>query len=219
MKYSEGDQIKKVRPGNGPLSYVGLVSTITNLSKHGCNLSKESGFFTFGYLDENYIKIGDKRHSVILITNDGTTTTAKLREGKNTLNTATATCNPSDTFDQYEGARIALARLFDVDPFSQDKPAYREVKRAAKVGEYIKVTSDSIGVTAREICKVIRDPGFEVGRVYVRTKRGTCYGAEGDGPVTLLDMYEYVVLEGYTPPQEPEKPVEVIANGERYVKA
>lgn len=49
----------------------------------------------------------------IIITTDGTTTTARLMEGKTTLRTATATCSPSDTFDFDKGARLAFDRLID----------------------------------------------------------------------------------------------------------
>lgn len=49
----------------------------------------------------------------IIITTDGTTTTARLIEGKTTIKTATATCSPDDTFDFDKGARLAFDRLVD----------------------------------------------------------------------------------------------------------
>lgn len=47
----------------------------------------------------------------IIITTDGTTTTARLIEGKTTIKTATAKCSPEDTFDFDKGARLAFDRL------------------------------------------------------------------------------------------------------------
>ena len=49
---------------------------------------------------------------VIVITTDGTTTTATKQEGKNVIRTATAKCSPADTYDYATGANLALGRLF-----------------------------------------------------------------------------------------------------------
>lgn len=56
---------------------------------------------------------------VIVITSDGVTTTATRRIGKTIQATATAKCNPGDTFDFEEGARIAFERLCGRDPFPE----------------------------------------------------------------------------------------------------
>ena len=61
---------------------------------------------------------------VIVITSDGVTTTATRRIGKTIQATATAKCNPSDTFDFDEGARIAFERLCGRDPFPEKPEAY-----------------------------------------------------------------------------------------------
>lgn len=66
-----------------------------------------------------------EKHPVIVITTDGKTTTATMREGKKIVKTATATCSDKDTFDYDEGARIAFERLQGRDPFPKEqKPAY-----------------------------------------------------------------------------------------------
>lgn len=62
---------------------------------------------------------------VIVITSDGVTTTATRRIGKTIQATATAKCNPGDTFDFDEGARIAFERLCGRDPFPE-KPERTE---------------------------------------------------------------------------------------------
>ena len=56
---------------------------------------------------------------VIVITSDGVTTTATRRIGKAIQAIATAKCNPGDTFDFEEGARIAFERLCGRDPFQE----------------------------------------------------------------------------------------------------
>lgn len=61
---------------------------------------------------------------VIVITSDGVTTTATRRIGKAIQATATAKCNPGDTFDFDEGARIAFERLCGRDPFPEKPKAY-----------------------------------------------------------------------------------------------
>lgn len=61
---------------------------------------------------------------VIVITSDGVTTTATRRIGKAIDATATAQCNPGDTFDFDEGARIAFERLCGRDPFPEKPKAY-----------------------------------------------------------------------------------------------
>lgn len=61
---------------------------------------------------------------VIVITSDGVTTTATRRIGKEIQATATAKCNPGDTFDFDEGARIAFERLCGRDPFPEKPKAY-----------------------------------------------------------------------------------------------
>lgn len=60
---------------------------------------------------------------VIVITTDGKTTTATMRQGKKVLKTGYARCNDKDTFDFEEGARIAFERLQGREPFPpEEKP-------------------------------------------------------------------------------------------------
>lgn len=49
----------------------------------------------------------------IVITTDGKTTTAKMYNGKDGVETAIARCSPDDEFDFATGAKIALDRLFE----------------------------------------------------------------------------------------------------------
>lgn len=57
---------------------------------------------------------------VITITTDGRSTLAMkaTHRGEDIeVNTGMANCRPGDVYSEYEGARIALARLYGVDPF------------------------------------------------------------------------------------------------------
>lgn len=81
---------------------------------------------------------------VIVITSDGVTTTATRRIGKAIDVTATAQCNPGDTFDFDEGARIAFERLCGRDPFPEKPKAYN----------------------GRMICAESPYPWWTVGRIY-----------------------------------------------------
>ena len=65
----------------------------------------------------------------ITITRSGNTVAAMMhtQEGESgTMNVQTATCNPKDKFSLYEGARIALARLFGQDPFPYPDGGFKE---------------------------------------------------------------------------------------------
>ena len=70
-------------------------------------------------------------HPTIVITTDGKTTTATLREGKSIIKAVTATCHPDDDFSLATGATLALNRLMygtDYNPaevaFEDEKPRY-----------------------------------------------------------------------------------------------
>ena len=57
---------------------------------------------------------------VVTITTDGRTTLAMKashRDEDIQVSTGTANCRPGDVYSEYEGARIALARLYGLDPF------------------------------------------------------------------------------------------------------
>lgn len=66
---------------------------------------------------------------------DGMITTATLKRGGRDVKTAEARCNPKDTYSRAEGARVAVARLFEKKR-KEDKP--KESKREQgkpKVGD------------------------------------------------------------------------------------
>lgn len=117
---------------------------------------------------------------------------------KSTGEKAEANCNPADEFDFRTGAKLAFNRLMgeDVKPDN----GVREVKRKAKVGEYIKIVDAHpylIPYKNGDIFKVIStgEP------VVVIEKDGT--------PATSAWNKEYVVLENYKPEEKKEDDSEI----------
>ena len=111
-----------------------------------------------------------------------------------------AKCSPEDEFDFYTGAKLALDRLFD--------KGVREVKRPAKVGEYVKIlNSDYEGFEDKgKIFKVSATYGDVIGIHWTDVDAALSPG--GDGCYCYM-LDAYVVLENYKPENEvKEKPVE-----------
>lgn len=113
---------------------------------------------------------------------------------KSTGEKAEAKCNPADEFDFRTGAKLAFNRLMgeDVKPDN----GVREVKRKAKVGEYIKIVDAHpylIPYKNGDVFKVIStsEPGVVI------EKDGT--------PVTSAWHREYVVLENYRPEEKEQE--------------
>lgn len=113
---------------------------------------------------------------------------------KSTGEKAEANCNPADEFDFRTGAKLAFNRLMgeDVKPDN----GVREVKRKAKVGEYIKIVDAHpylIPYKNGDVFKVIStsEPGVVI------EKDGT--------PVTSAWHREYVVLENYRPEEKEQE--------------
>lgn len=130
---------------------------------------------------------------------------------KSTGEKSEAKCNPADEFDFRTGAKLAFSRLMCEDN------GVREVKRKAKVGEYIKI------VDAKP-CWISYKNGdvFKVVSVY---KSGVEIKKDGK-PVIAAWHREYVVLENYKPEEKAQENddseihvgdmVEVIHRGECY---
>lgn len=133
----------------------------------------------------------------IVIYSNGTETIAL---NKATGEKAVAKCSPDDTYDFYTGARLAFDRL--------TKPPVKEVKRAAKAGEYVKIVSISEDTT---------DVDIKIGDILlIKTVEGT-WAHYGEYAGQFLYESEYVVLEGYVPEKiekkKPETPIRKRYNG------
>lgn len=109
---------------------------------------------------------------------------------KSTGEKAEANCNPADEFDFRTGAKLAFNRLMgeDVKPDN----GVREVKRKAKVGEYIKIVD----------AKPFLIP-YENGEIFIviGVNDATC---EVENSVKICHTWhsEYVVLENYKPEEK-----------------
>lgn len=111
---------------------------------------------------------------------------------KSTGEKAEAKCNPADEFDFRTGAKLAFNRLMgeDVKPDN----GVREVKRKAKVGEFIKIVDAKPFLIPYENGEIFRVIGV---------KDATC---EVENSVKRCHTWhrEYVVLENYKPEKKDE---------------
>lgn len=116
---------------------------------------------------------------------------------KTTGEKAEAKCNPADEFDFRTGAKLAFSRLMGEDV--KTDIGVREVKRKAKIGEYVKVVNAKPAI-----------PSYKNGDIfkvtYVTASGCICKNSDGD---TGLWHEEYVVLENYKPEKETEKKDEI----------
>lgn len=141
---------------------------------------------------DNLEKVGSE--TIVIYRNDNKV----VALDKSTGEKAEANCNPADEFDFRTGAKLAFNRLMgeDVKPDN----GVREVKRKAKVGEYIKIVDAHpylIPYKNGDVFKVIStsEPGVVI------EKDGT--------PVTSAWHREYVVLENYKPEEKKEDDSEI----------
>lgn len=116
---------------------------------------------------------------------------------KSTGEKAEVKCNPADEFDFRTSAKLAFNRLMGEDVNSDN--GVREVKRKAKVGEYIKIVDAKPFLIPYENGEIFRVIGV---------KNATC---EVENSVKRFYAWhrEYVVLENYKPEKEPEKKDEI----------
>lgn len=116
---------------------------------------------------------------------------------KSTGERAEANCNPADEFDFHVGAKLAFSRLMGEDAKPDD--GVREVKRKAKIGEYVKVVNAKPAI-----------PSYKNGDIfkvtYVTASGCICKNSDGD---TGLWHEEYVVLENYKPEEKKEDDSEI----------
>ena len=113
---------------------------------------------------------------------------------KSTGKKAEAKCNPVDEFDFHVGAKLAFNRLMGEDVKSDN--GVREVKRKAKVGEYIKIVD--------AMPYLIPYKNGDIFKVISTSKPGVVIEKDGK-PVTSAWHREYVVLENYKPEEKAQK--------------
>lgn len=136
---------------------------------------------------DNLEKVGSE--TIVIYRNDNKV----VALDKSTGEKAEAKCNPADEFDFRTGAKLAFDRLMgeDVKPDN----GVREVKRKAKVGEYIKI------VDAKPV--LIPYENGEIFRV-ICIKNETC-NVKNSVKSCCVWHDEYVVLENYKPEEDDSK--------------
>lgn len=141
---------------------------------------------------DNLEKVGSE--TIVIYRNDQKVIALDKTTGKK----AEAKCNPADEFDFRTGANLAFNRLICEDVKSDN--GVREVKRKAKVGEYIKIVDAQPWM--------IPYKNGDIFKVISTSKPGVVIEKDGK-PVTSAWHREYVVLENYKPEKEPEKKDEI----------
>lgn len=134
-----------------------------------------------------------KQETIVIYRNDNKVVALDKSTGKK----AEAKCNPADEFDFRTGAKLAFNRLMgeDVKPDN----GVREVKRKAKVGEYIKIIDAKSLLISYENGEIFRVIGIGNVGCNVKNSVKSCY----------VWHEEYVVLENYKLEKEPEKKDEI----------
>ena len=140
---------------------------------------------------DNLEKVGSE--TIVIYRNDNKV----VALDKSTGEKAEAKCNPADEFDFRTGAKLAFNRL--MGEYVKPDDGVREVKRKAKVGEYVKI------VCAMP-CLIPYKNG-DIFKVNCVTTSG-CICKKSEENVGLWHS-EYVVLENYKPEKEPDKKDEI----------
>lgn len=181
--------------------WLGKTMTIRTIVEPGVALMYEDGWYW--HPDMIDCKI-DEPATIEMHIVRGNKTVVRLSNGK----VGIARCNPQDSFDVYEGLRIAAARAYGKEPFADREDAaectedtaecakVRRVKRSAEAGEYVEIVkpdvfSTEVGLKKGQIRRVYRLSFTERTR-YVGTLPGV------GTTLALIAPDEYVVLENYT---------------------
>lgn len=153
----------------------------------------ESGKTYYGkhcwYFCEEQLEI-IKDETIVIYRNDNKV----VALDKSTGEKAEANCNPADEFDFRTGAKLAFNRLMgeDVKPDN----GVREVKRKAKVGEYIKIVD--------AMPSMIPYKNGDIFKVLSTSMLGVVIEKDGKA-VTSAWHREYVVLENYKPEEKSQE--------------
>lgn len=159
---------------------------------HDCNGFAKEGH-GWNHAEDALDLVKTQNETIVIYRNDNKV----VALDKSTGEKAEANYNPADEFDFRTGAKLAFNRLMGED--AKPDNGVREVKRKAKVGEYIKV------VCAMP-CLIPYKNG-DIFKVNCVTTSG-CICKKSEENVGLWHS-EYVVLENYKPEKEPEKKDEI----------
>lgn len=178
-------------------TYVVREAIVTELRDYTMDIKIIKGSCSVGEVftvEEKYFDLvrKAKQETIVIYRNDNKVVALDKTTGEK----AEAKCNPADEFDFRTGAKLAFNRLMGEDVKPDD---VREVKRKAKVGEYVKI------VYAMP-CFIPYKNG-DIFKVNCVTASG-CICKISEENVGLWHK-EYVVLENYKPEKEPEKKDEI----------
>ena len=218
-KFEVGDRVRAIKP-IGNAAACGKVGTIVDIDKHGgCAVEFDEdidGHNAFGvgkfghcwWISPEGLEFV-KAPQVIF---DGEKTTL-IKDGTEYV----AKCNKGDTYDREKGLLVCLAKANGITyqdicamlrnaetkekPAESQKNGVKEVKRRAKVGEYIKIAGDSISscgcYKSGDILKVYKS---DFTGVYCDLKKKLDKERIlNDSGNIIIFHHEYVVLEGYKP--------------------
>lgn len=205
-KFKVGDRVKVKKDAiTLNINTVGECGTVKKLLDNSCSVEFDKfvrghncgGFAKDGYgwncAEDALDLVKHQNETIVIYRNDNKV----VALDKSTGEKAEAKCNPADEFDFRTGVKLAFNRLMgeDVKPDN----GVREVKRKAKVGEYVKI------VYAMP-CLISYKNG-DIFKVNYVTALG-CICKKSEENVGLWHK-EYVVLENYKPEKEPEKKDEI----------
>lgn len=201
-KFKVGDVVKpnKKADENYTITTTSVVreAIVTELRDYTMEIKIIKGSHSVGEVytvEEKYFDLvrKAKQETIVIYRNDQKV----IALDKTTGEKAEAKCNPADEFDFRTGAKLAFNRLIGEDAKPDD--GVREVKRKAKIGEYVKVVNAKPAILSYKNGDI-----FKV--TYVTTSGCICKSSDGD---TGLWHEEYVVLENYKPEKEPDKKDEI----------
>lgn len=210
-KFHVGDVVKpnKKADENYTITTTSVVreAIVTELRDYTMDIKIIKGSCSVGEVftvEEKYFDLvrKAKQETIVIYRNDNKVVALDKTTGEK----AEAKCNPADEFDFRTGAKLAFNRLMGEDA----KPDDGEVKRKAKIGEYVKVVNAKPAITSYKNGDI-----FKV--TYVTTSGCICKNSDGD---TGLWHEEYVVLENYKPEKKDEicvgDTVKVTDTGKQY---
>lgn len=155
---------------------------------HDCNGFAKEGH-GWNHAEDALDLVKTQNETIVIYRNDNKV----VALDKSTGEKAEANCNPADEFDFRTGAKLAFNRLMgeDVKPDN----GVREVKRKAKVGEYIKIVDAKPFLIPYENGEIFRVIGVKNATCNVKNSVKSC----------CVWHDEYVVLENYKPEEDDSK--------------
>lgn len=198
-KFKVGDVVKpnKKADENYTITTTSVVreAIVTELRDYTMDIKIIKGSCSVGEVftvEEKYFDLvrKAKQETIVIYRNDNKVVALDKTTGEK----AEAKCNPADEFDFRTGAKLAFNRLMGEDVKPDD--CVREVKRKAKVGEYVKVVNAQPWM--------IPYKNGDIFKVISTSKPGVVIEKDGE-PVTVAWHREYVVLENYKPKEKAQK--------------